>query len=132
MKVSQEDGFTYVTYHDDKRPLKLVPFFIDGIDREIIFSRILKFIECKSNAPAHLARMEPEKWWSLVERLSTLVCREFSPTANWGVTKPEIRGVVYFVMNEGVRAGAWPETYMMTQTTFVQYCEVGCDYGISG
>ncbi|WP_373230378.1 hypothetical protein [Cohnella sp.] len=127
MTVTEEDGFTLITYREDKRPLKLALYVIDSFEREMTLNSVIEFIEREANAPSHIANMEPAKFWALVERISTLFCRAFSPTLNWGVTKPEIRGAVYFVINEGMRAGAWPDDYTMTQSTFVQYSEVGCD-----
>lgn len=117
----EEDGFTHVKYREDKRPLKIDVFIIDGPEHETYLQRIVKFVERESNAPQHVAKMAPEKYWPLVERLATLVCREFSPTTNWGVTKPEIRGAVLFILYAGIKAGTWPEEYEMTDKTFVQY-----------
>lgn len=119
--VTQIDGFTYVTYREDKRPLKIAPYWIDGPESEIILSRFIKFVETTANKPEHVAKMQPDKFWALVERLSTLACREFSPTTNWGVTKPEVRGIVLFTLYGGMDNGDWPQGYTMTEGSFVQY-----------
>jgi hypothetical protein len=118
--VKHEDGFTYITYRDDKRPLKLAVYFLRGSEDEAFLYDVVRFVRAGANAPQHLAKMEPPKLWALVERLSTLFCRSYSPTSNWGVTKPEIRGAVLFVIDAGLKAGNWPDEYEMTRKTFVQ------------
>ncbi|RED86199.1 hypothetical protein [Cohnella phaseoli] len=125
MKVTHEDGFTLIEYAEGKRPLKVTAYVIDCFDRDIQLSHIVKYVEAAANAPVHVAKMEPTKFYALVERLATTVCREFSPTRNWGVTKPEIRGAVLFVLYAAIKAGKWPVEYDMTDTTFVQYEEAG-------
>lgn len=121
MRVSEKDGFTYIEYAEGKRPLKLAVYVIDHIEREVYLRRMLKFIEATANAPAHLAKMEKPKFFALVERLATMVCREFSPTTNWNVTKPETRGIVLFTLYSGIQAGTWPEEYEISDKTFVQF-----------
>jgi hypothetical protein len=121
--IKHEEGFTIITYAEGKRPLKLAVYVIDCVEREVYLRRIVKFIEAAANTPIHISKMEQPKFFALVERLATMVCRQFSPTANWGVTKPEIRGAVLFVLYGGIAAGTWPDTYEITDTTFVQYGE---------
>lgn len=116
-----QDGFTYVQYADDKRPLKIGVYVIDDEDRNVYLSHLIDFVESIANAPQHIAKMEPVNYWRLVERLATMFCREFSPTANWNVSKPEIRGMVCFVLAAGVHAGHWPVDYEISDETFVQY-----------
>lgn len=126
MKVIQnEDGYTYVTYREDKRPLKLAVYVIDDVERGAYFERIESYVKQAANAPVHLANMEQPKFYALVERLATMVCREYAPTANWGVTKPEIRGAVYYVLSAAIEVGTWPDRYVTSDKTFVQ---VGGDY----
>lgn len=119
--ITHGDGSTNVKYREDKRPLKIDAFIIDGPEREAYLQRIIKFVERESNGPQHVAKMEQANFWALVERLATITCREFSPTTNWGITKPEIRGVILFLLYAGINAGDWPTEYVTTDTTFVQY-----------
>lgn len=118
--ISQDKHVTIVKYAEDKRPLKIVPYIVrnDG-DRGVLWEIIL-FVEANANAPHHLAKMEESKFYALVERLSTLACRKFSPMANWGVTKPEIRGIVLFTLKAAIAAGTWPDSYEITRNTFVR------------
>lgn len=117
--ISQDEYVIIVKYAEDKRPLKIEPFVINSAqDREIV-SQVIGFIESESNAPHHLAKMEEPKLWALVERLSVMACRRFSPAANWGVSKQEIRGIVLFALRAAIAAGEWPESYKLTDTTFV-------------
>jgi len=125
MKVTHEDGFTLIEYAEDKRPLKVGVYVIDSFDRDMQLNRIVRFIEANANAPVHIAKMEPPKFYALVERLATMVCREILPTRNWGITKPEIRGAVLFVLYEAIEAGKWPVEFETNRTTFVQYEEAG-------
>jgi len=118
--ISQDKHVTIVKYAEDKRPLKIVPFIArSDADRGILWE-ILTFVERESNEPHHLARMSEPKFYALVERLATLACRKFSPMAQWGVTKAEIRGIVLFTLKAAIAAGTWPETYEVTSTTFVR------------
>jgi hypothetical protein len=112
---------TIVKYAEDKRPLKIEPYIVrnDG-DRGVLWE-ILTFVEANANAPHHLAKMEESKFYALVERLSTLACRKFSPMAQWGVTKAEIRGIVLFTLKAAIAAGTWPESYEVSQETFVRF-----------
>ncbi|MCU6709786.1 hypothetical protein M6D81_13900 [Paenibacillus sp. J5C_2022] len=114
------EGYTYIKYAEDKRPLKICPYFVDGIEREICLGRMVRCIEEESNGPEHIAKMTEPKFFALVERLATLTCKEFSPTKNWGVTKFEVRAIVLFVLYGGLDAGRWPDAYPMTDKTFVQ------------
>lgn len=121
VSISQEGHVTIVKYAEDKRPLKIVPYIArSAADRGILWE-IVGFVERESNAPHHLAKMEESKFYALVERLATLACRKLSPMSNWGVTKAEIRGIVLFTLRAAIAAGTWPESYKMTDTTFVQY-----------
>lgn len=120
-----KEGFTYVQYADNKRSLKLNIFFIDSKERQEHLALICRFVMSEANLPKHIAKMQPDKFFALVERLSTLFCRSYSPTTNWGITKPEIRGVVYFLLNEAIRVGEWPLYCRINKTTFVQ--EAGGD-----
>lgn len=120
VEISQEERVTIIKYAEDKRPIKVEPYIVryDG-DRGILWE-IINFVEANANAPHHLAKMEDAKFYALVERLATLACRKFSPMTKWGVTKPEIRGIVLFTLQAAVAAGTWPETYEVTRTTFVR------------
>lgn len=109
-----------VKYAEDKRPLKITAYYIDSEEDFHRYNSIRRFVENASNAPEHVAKMSEAKFFALVELLSTLACREFSPTTNWGVTKPAVRGIVLFVLYAGIKAGKWPTRYEMTETTFVQ------------
>lgn len=120
VSISQEGHVTIVKYAEDKRPLKIAPYIArSAADRGILWE-IINFVEANANAPHHLAKMEESKFYALIERLATLACRKFSPMANWGVTKPEIRGIVLFTLRAAIAAGTWPETYEVTSTTFVR------------
>ncbi|WP_410770120.1 hypothetical protein [Fontibacillus sp. BL9] len=120
VSISQEGHVTIVNYAEGKRPLKVAPYIArNAADRGILWE-ILTFVERESNEPHHLAKMEDAKFYALVERLATLACRKFSPMTKWGVTKPEIRGIVLFTLRAAVAAGTWPESYEVTRTTFVR------------
>jgi isopropylmalate/homocitrate/citramalate synthase len=119
--VAQDEGITLITYREDKRPLKLAVYVIDSVERTVQLARVNGFVEKQANAPEHLARMEPANFWAMIERLSTLCCRVYSPTTNWGVTKPEIRAAVYFFISAAISAGSWPKEYAINEKTFVQY-----------
>lgn len=123
--IYHKEGFTYVQYAEGKRPLKLGTYFIACPESDAYLNTIIGFVTAAANKPEHIARMEPAKYWALVERLATLFCRKYSPTTNHGITKPEIRGAVYFVIQAGLQAGTWPAEYAITDKTFVQY---GGDY----
>ncbi|MFD2615705.1 hypothetical protein [Paenibacillus gansuensis] len=116
-----EDGFTYVTYAPNKRPLKLAVYWVTDEMSADILRQIIEFVTRMANKPVHLRNMEPPKFWALCERLATMYCRTYSPTTNYGITKPEIRAAVYFVMLAGITAGEWPEKYPVTDKTFVKY-----------
>ncbi|MDU2239370.1 MAG: hypothetical protein E7E23_02240 [Paenibacillus sp.] len=119
VSISQEGHVTIVKYAEDKRPLKIEPFVIHSAqDREIV-AEVIGFVERESNAPHHIAKMEEPKLWALVERLSVMACRRFSPAANWGVSKQEIRGIVLFTLKAAIAAGEWPDSYKLTDATFV-------------
>lgn len=119
VSISQEGHVTIVKYAEDKRPLKIEPFVIHSAqDREIV-AEVIGFVERESNAPHHIAKMEESKLWALVERLSVMACRRFSPAANWGVSKQEIRGIVLFTLKAAIAAGEWPDSYKLTDATFV-------------
>ncbi|MFB6362497.1 hypothetical protein ACFCP7_00365 [Paenibacillus elgii] len=123
--VYHEEGSTFVKYAEGKRPLKLDVYFIDSPERDAYFDTIIDFVIAAANKPAHIAKMEPAKFYALIERLSTMFCRAYSPTKNHGITKAEIRGVIYFVLNNAVKSGEWPAEYVITDRTSVQY---GGDY----
>jgi hypothetical protein len=115
-----EDGYTYIKYREDKRPLKLAVYWIDSRAAGEYLALIAGFVEGTANAPTHIEKMEPDRFWALVERLATLFCREHSPTTNHGITKPEIRGAVYFILDAAIKAGHWPEQYGISDRSFVQ------------
>lgn len=121
VSISQDGHVTIVKYAEDKRPLKIVPYIVrnDG-DRGVLWE-ILTFVEANANAPHHIAKMEESKFYALVERLATLACRKFSPMAQWGVTKAEIRGIVLFTLRAAISAGTWPESYEVSRDTFVRF-----------
>ncbi|MBP1905499.1 hypothetical protein J2Z32_002129 [Paenibacillus turicensis] len=123
--VTQDEHITVVKYADDKRPLKIEPFVLDCAEDESIFKQVDSYITRVSNAPSNLAKMDESKFYALVERLSVMVCKEFSPLRTWGVTKQGIRGIVLFILQEGIAAGEWPEYYPVSSDTFVQ---AGADY----
>jgi hypothetical protein len=120
ISMTQDEHITIVKYAEDKRPLKIEPFFIECAEDEAIFKQIDTYIARVSNAPSNLAKMEESKFYALVERLSVMVCKEFSPLRNWGVTKQEIRGIVLFILQAGIAAGEWPDYYKVSTNTFVQ------------
>lgn len=122
MEISHDqDGFTLIKYAEDKRPLKLSVYWIDCPESEDFFQTIMGYVISNANHPKHIATMPPEKFFALVERLATMFCKEYSPTSTYGVTKPEIRGAIYFVLNAAIQAGEWPEKIEITKQTFVQY-----------
>jgi|GEM_PF-6036106 len=116
-----EDGYTYVLYAEGKRPLKIAVYVLGDVEYEVLFRRMIEFIQRESNAPEHLAKMTGPKFMAFVERMATLICKEYSPTKNLGITKPEIRGAVLFVLQAGLKAGRWPDEFEMTSRTFVQF-----------
>ncbi|MGG1600959.1 hypothetical protein [Paenibacillus naphthalenovorans] len=125
MFYHDENGFTYVRYTEGKRPLKLCTYWIDSPESDAYLDTIIAFVIAAANKPVHIAKMQPVKFWQLVERLATLFCRAYSPTREKGVSKPEIRGAIYYVLNAALQAGDWPAEYVITKQTFVQY---GGDY----
>lgn len=121
IEVRREDGFTYVTYAEGKRPLKIAVYDVAGdFSRYDNLFRMITEITQIANAPEHIKKMEPPNYYALVERLATMVCKSFSPTTNWGVTKPEVRGVVVFTLLAGMEAGRWPDEYPTGPSFFVQ------------
>lgn len=124
--VTQDEHITIVKYAEDKRPLKIEPFVLECAEDKSIFKQVDSYITRVSNAPSNLAKMDESRFYALVERLSVMVCKEFSPSRNWGVTKQEIRGIVLFILQAGIAAGEWPEYYKLSTNTFVQ---AGADLG---
>lgn len=116
-----EGGYTFVRYAEDKRPLKLCVYLIDSPESDEYLGVIIDFVTITTNKPEHVAKMDPAKFWQLVERLTVMFCRAYSPMKNQGVSMPEVRGAVYFVLNAGLQAGYWPEEYATDRKTFVQY-----------
>lgn len=125
MFYHDERGSTYVKYSEQKRPIKLDVFVVDSPEAQEFVNLILRFIMREANKLEHIAKMPPEKFIALVERLSTMFCYAYSPTKNYNVSKFEIRGAIYFFLLEAVKTGAWPETYPIRKDTFVQF---GGDY----
>ncbi|TLS53387.1 hypothetical protein FE782_03705 [Paenibacillus antri] len=124
MEISHDqDGFTYIKYAENKRLLKLTVYWIDGVESEMFLQTIIRYVTTVANHPKHIGKLEPAKYWSLVERLATMFCKSYSPTTNYGVTKPEVRGAIYFVLQAGIKAGEWPEDFEVTPGAFVQYWE---------
>ncbi|GGG08635.1 hypothetical protein [Paenibacillus aceti] len=118
--ISQDQHGTIIQYAGDKRPIKIEPFVIKYEEDSEILQQVMGFVVRESNAPHHLAKMEESKFYALVERLSVMACRKFSPLRNWGVSKQEIRGIVLFVLQAGIAAGEWPTAYEIRHNTFVQ------------
>ncbi|MDO3682163.1 hypothetical protein [Paenibacillus ehimensis] len=123
--VYYEDGSTFVQYAEGKRPLKFDVYLIDSPESDAYLDTIIDFVIATANKPEHIAKMEPAKYWALIERLGTMFCRAYSPTKNHGVTKAKIRSVVYFVLDNAIKAGRWPTAYVITDKTAVQF---GGDY----
>ncbi|MCM3272962.1 hypothetical protein [Paenibacillus elgii] len=123
--VYYEDGSTFVQYAEGKRPLRFVVYVINSPESDTYLDTIIDFVIATANKPEHIAKMEPGKFYALIERLATMFCRAYSPTKNHGITKAEIRAVVYFVLNNAVKAGKWPAEYVITDKTAVQF---GGDY----
>jgi len=120
-KVTRADGFTYITYREDKRPLKLAPYIIDSQAADAYLDTIIGYVIRAANKPHHLAKMEPAKFWALLERLATMFCKDYAPTRQHGLTKPEVRGAIYFVLLAGIQAGEWPVEFKTSSGTFVRY-----------
>ncbi|MCM3497670.1 hypothetical protein M4D52_29995 [Paenibacillus lactis] len=119
--ISHDEEFTIIKYADGKRPIKIEPFVIETLEDADILEHIIRFIQRESNSPHHIAKMEESKFYALVERLATMICYAYSPKANLGISKTKIRGIVLFTLQAAIAAGEWPESYKMTDTTFVQY-----------
>ncbi len=118
--ISQDGHVTIVKYSEDKRPLKIEPFVLTNPGDYDAMWDVIFFVEANANAPHHLAKMGESKFYALVERLSVMVCRRFSPAATWGVSKAQIRGIVLFTLRAAIAAGVWPEAYEVTSETFVR------------
>lgn len=119
--ISHDEQFTIIKYAEGKRPIKIEPFVIKSAEEVEILQHLIGFIRTKANAPHHIARMDESKFYALVESLAMTICRTYSPRAEWGISKFEIRGIVLFTLQAAVAAGEWPDSYKMTDTTFVQY-----------
>jgi hypothetical protein len=115
-----EDGFTFIRYNENKRPLKLAVYWIDSPEKDHHLTHMYQFVVSNVNAPVHVQKMPPEKFWALIERISTLYCKMFAPTANYGISKPEIRGAMYFFIKAAADAGDWQEYIRVGKDTFVQ------------
>lgn len=116
------DDITYVQYAEGKRPLKLAPYVISDEWSASYLTRIIEFVVVNANKPKYLAQMEPAKFWALIERLATLFCRAESPTKNYGLTKAEIRGAIYFTIAGALKAGCtdeWPLEFPIDDDSFV-------------
>ncbi|MNJ63086.1 hypothetical protein D3C77_589590 [compost metagenome] len=118
--ITQDEHITLVKYAEDKRPLKIEPFIINYEQDIRILQQMFTFIIREANEPNHLCKMEVSKYYALIERLAIKACKEFSPKQNWGLTKPEIRGIVLFTLQEAIAAGEWPDEYTITESTFVR------------
>ncbi|HZG87298.1 hypothetical protein [Paenibacillus sp.] len=127
MEVTHDqDGFTYIKYREDKRPLKLAVYYLrDDDDSESILDEIIGYVLHTVNKPKHLAKMEESKFFALIERTATMFCKAYSPSKRYnGLTKPEIRGAIYWIMLGGINAGdEWPDSFRITSETFVQRAE---------
>lgn len=119
--ISHDEQFTIIKYAEDKRPIKIETFVIHSEDDVEILQHLIGFIRAKANAPHHIARMDESKFYALVESLSMTICGIYSPKAEWGISKFEIRAIVLFTLQAAVAAGEWPDVYPCTDTTFVQY-----------
>lgn len=113
-----------VQYADGKRPLKIGVYVVDSEFKSDFLTEIMAFVRATANDPEHLRAMETPKLYALVERLATQFCKAYSPTRLYGITKPEIRGAVYFTLDGAIKAGKWPPYYRTTKTSFVQVVNV--------
>lgn len=121
VEITHDEQFTIVKYAEDRRTIKIEPFVIKSQDDVDILQHIIGFIQAKANAPHHIARMDESRFYALVESLSMTICRTYSPKAEWGISKFEIRAIVLFTLQAAVAAGEWPDSYPCTDSTFVQY-----------
>ncbi|ETT38568.1 hypothetical protein C169_13197 [Paenibacillus sp. FSL R5-808] len=121
VEITHDDRFTIIKYAEDKRPIKIEPFVIRSVEDVDALQHIIGFIQSKANAPHHIARMDESKLYALIESLSMTICGMYSPKAEWGISKFEVRAIVLFTLQAAIATGKWPDSYKMTDTTFVQY-----------
>ncbi|KQN97592.1 hypothetical protein [Paenibacillus sp. Leaf72] len=125
---ANEEGYTLINYAEGKRPLKIVTYHINDEVYDGYFSEIVRFVQAEANAPSHVIQMEESKFFALAERLATVFCKAYAPTRNAGITKPEIRAAILFVLYAGIEAGHYSDKFTMTNTTLVR---LGGDYNAS-
>lgn len=120
VEINYIDEIMQVRYAENKRPIKIEVFVIESDEHLEFVQQVIRFLEDRSNAPHHIAKMDDAKLFALVERMTMAICSAFSPKANCGVSKEEVRGIVLFTYQAATVAGEWPESYKLTDTTFVQ------------
>lgn len=120
VEINYVDEIMLVRYAEDKRPIKIEVFIIESDEHLDFVQRVIRFLEGKSNSPHHIAKMDDSKLFALIERMTMTICGTFSPKADWGVSKQEVRGIVLFTYQAAVAAGDWPKSYKITDTTYVQ------------
>jgi hypothetical protein len=79
------------------RPLKFKTYVIDSEEKEWFLDAVMEFVAVSVNIETADA-MDEQNLYRLIEKISILVCKAESPTANYGITKPEVRSAVKYAI----------------------------------
>lgn len=89
----------YSVDYGAKRPLKFTTYNPDCDEADEFFDFILEYVAARANGAEHLRNMTAVNMFKLIERFSTQICYEASPTKNYGIKKSEIRSVVRYALD---------------------------------
>lgn len=89
-----------VKYVEDKRPLKFRKFRVNE-RTEPVWDLVQEHVTNTVYAPT-LKKMEPAEMYKLLEMTAIRFCKAYSPTRDFGISKPEIRIAILYAF-ENIR-----------------------------
>ncbi|MBE1443895.1 hypothetical protein GGC63_003349 [Paenibacillus sp. OAS669] len=90
-----------------RRPLTFRHYVIDSEVKEWFLDAVGQYVAGHINIET-VIKMDRAQFYRLVEKSAILLCRIYSPTAKYGITKAEVRSaVVYWIrsISEGTQCG---------------------------
>lgn len=81
-----------------KRTLRFEPYVIDSYVREDFLSVIYGHVE-RNVVMSTAVKMEGARLYRLIEKTAISICKAYSPTKNYGITKAEIRAAILALIN---------------------------------
>ncbi|UOK62854.1 hypothetical protein MT997_32775 [Paenibacillus sp. OVF10] len=81
-----------------KVPLKFEPYSIDSYVREDFLSVIYDHAS-RNIIMSTAVKMDDTRLYRLIEKTTISICKEYSPTKNYGIRKSEIRAAILVLIN---------------------------------